>query len=97
MLNGESVTSLYGSAVLNPSVIPSVKSPAKTSMSAKHIFFLVLHISSVIPLVNTDRMCPSVYTSGMTNVKYSVCIKQIFGSVRVLSACGQLDCLEFGQ
>jgi len=60
-------------------------------------FFLILHISSVIPLVNTDRMCPSVYTSGMTNVKYSVGIKRIFGSVRVLSACGQLDCLEFGQ
>jgi hypothetical protein len=78
-------------------VIPLEKSPAKTSMSANHLFFLILHISFVIPLVNTDRMCPSVYTSGMTNVKYSVGIKRIFGSVRVLSACGQLDCLEFGQ
>jgi len=37
--DGESITSLYGAASLNPSVIPSVKSPAKTSTSANRPFF----------------------------------------------------------
>ena len=35
-------------------------------------FFLILNISSVIPSANTDRMCPSVYTSGITDGKNSV-------------------------
>jgi hypothetical protein len=39
MLNGEVVTSPYRSAVLDPSVIPSVKSPAKMSTSANCLFF----------------------------------------------------------
>jgi hypothetical protein len=37
--DGELVTSLYGDPGLNPSVIPSVKSPAKTSMSTNCLFF----------------------------------------------------------
>jgi len=32
-------------------------------------FFLILNIQSIIPSVNTDRMCPSVYTGGMTDGK----------------------------
>ena len=39
MLNGESDTSPYGAVVLKPSVIPSVKSPAKTSTSMNNLFF----------------------------------------------------------
>jgi hypothetical protein len=62
MLNGESVTSPYEAAVLNPSVIPSVKSPAKTSTSMNNLFFIP-NIFSVIPSVNT---------SGMTDGKKSV-------------------------
>jgi hypothetical protein len=62
MLNGESDTSPYGAVVLNPSVIPSVKSPAKTSTSMNNLFF-ILNILSVILSVNTG---------GMTDVKKSV-------------------------
>jgi len=43
----------------------------KTSTSANHIF-LIQHIPSVIPSINTDRMCSSVYTGEMTNGKKSV-------------------------
>ena len=35
-------------------------------------FFLILNILSVISSVTTDRMCPSVYTSGITDGKNSV-------------------------
>jgi hypothetical protein len=59
MLNGESDTSPYGAVVLNPSVIPSVKSPAKTSTSMNNLFFIP-NILSVILSVNTG---------GMTDVK----------------------------
>ena len=35
-------------------------------------FFLILNISSVISLVNTDQMCPSVNTGRMTDGKNSI-------------------------
>ena len=53
------------------SVIPSVKSHAKTSTSVNHLFFLILNISYVIPSVNTDWISPPVYTDGITDGKHS--------------------------
>jgi hypothetical protein len=35
-------------------------------------FKKILNILSIIPSINTDRMCPSVYTGGMTDGKNSV-------------------------
>jgi hypothetical protein len=47
--DSELVTSLYGDPGLNPSVSPSVKSLAKTSMSSNRFFFFqTLYISFVI-------------------------------------------------
>jgi hypothetical protein len=37
--DGEGVTSLYGDPGLNPSIIPLVKAPAKTSKSSTCFFF----------------------------------------------------------
>jgi len=51
--NGELVTSLYGDPGLNPSVISSIKSSAKTFTSS-NCFFLILYNPSVIQSVYTD-------------------------------------------
>jgi hypothetical protein len=54
-------------SLLNPSVIPLVKSPAKTSTSLTCFFFFkILYILFVILSVYTDRIIPSVYTDRIT-------------------------------
>ena len=65
--DGELVTSLYGDLNLNFSVIPSIKSPAKTSTSTNRLFF-IMNIPSVILLLYFDRSIPSIYTNRITNI-----------------------------
>ena len=70
ILNGETVTSPYGVAVLNPSVIPLEKITRKNLHVSEPPFFLFLILN--IPSVTTDRMFPSVYTDVMMDRKNSI-------------------------
>ena len=72
ILNGETVTSPYRVAVLNPSVISLEKITHKNLHVSEPPFFLILNLPSVIPSVTIDRMFPSVYTDVMMDRKNSI-------------------------
>ena len=64
--NGELVMSLYVGPNLNPLVTPLVKSPAKTSTSANHIFYKKnWYISFVILAVDTDWSTDEIVSVGI--------------------------------
>jgi hypothetical protein len=74
MLNGEPVTSLYGAAVLNPSVIPSETITHKNLHVSELSFFLIMNFSSVMTSNYRQKY----------SVSKSVAIKRISGSVEKL-------------
>jgi hypothetical protein len=63
--DGESVTSLYGDPDLNPSVIPSIKSPVKTSTLANRLFFNSEH-----SVCNSVGIYRSKYFVGIYRLNY---------------------------
>ena len=65
--NGKQGTSPYGAAVLNPSVISSIKIIRNNLHVSEPPFFYILNIPSVISLVDTDGIQSSVSTDEITN------------------------------
>jgi hypothetical protein len=68
----ESITSPYGADVLNPLVISSVKNTRNNFHVSEPPFFFILNIASIIPMIYTDGIWPSVYTDERTDGLNSV-------------------------